>query len=142
MDSRGATAGQPHLENRKGTSLLLEPGKISSGIPGESGNSDGQQRGGASHSAVLRWKEELEINRHDSWCRSQCHHLQHRGDLQTQQSEHLLLHFASADRDSETHGRYESGFPGGPAPMVGEASGRMQKADCRDEIALPAAMLV
>lgn len=25
--------------------------------------------------------------------------------------------------------------------MVGEASGRMQKADCRDEIALPAAML-
>ena len=25
--------------------------------------------------------------------------------------------------------------------MVGEASGRMQKADCRDEIALPVAML-
>ena len=25
--------------------------------------------------------------------------------------------------------------------MVGEASGRMQKADCQDEIALPAAML-
>ena len=25
--------------------------------------------------------------------------------------------------------------------MVGEASGRMQKADCRDEITLPAAML-
>lgn len=25
--------------------------------------------------------------------------------------------------------------------MVGEASGRMQKADCRDEIALPAAVL-
>ena len=61
MDSRGATAGQPHLGNGKGTNLLLEPGKISSGIPGESGNTDGQQCGGASYSAVLRWKEELEI---------------------------------------------------------------------------------
>ena len=62
-------------------------------------------------------------------------------DLQTQQSEYLLLHLASADRDSETYGRYESGFSGRPASMVGEASGRMQKADCRDEIALSAAML-
>ena len=111
MDSRGATAGQPHLGNGKGTNLLLEPGKISSGIPGESGNTDGQQCGGASYSAVLRWKEELEINRHHPRSRSQCHHLQHCGNLQTQQSEYFLLHLAPADRDSETHVRHGSGFP-------------------------------
>lgn len=90
---------------------MLKPGKVSSCISDESCSSDGQQCGRASHSAVLCWEEELEINRHHPWSRSQCHHLQHCGDLKTQQSEYFLLHLAPADRDSETHVRHGSGFP-------------------------------
>ena len=39
----------------------------------------------------------------------------------SQQAEDLRISEASADQDSEAHGRHQPGLPGGPAALVGNA---------------------